>query len=111
MRTNVTFRHPAEFVGDSEDGGGVLAVSSAYWFAALLRRVPGLKLDRTCARKIGVWCFLFIDRLGIALATMNPVPVNGMRIRATSGSSGWFIYGGEPSDDPDFYQPLCVTHL
>lgn len=51
------------------------------------------------------------DRLGIALATMNLVPVNGMRIRATSGSSGWFIYGGEPSDDPDFYQPLCVTHL
>jgi hypothetical protein len=45
MRANVTFRHPAEFVGDEDDGGGVLAVRGAEWFAALLRRVPGLELD------------------------------------------------------------------
>lgn len=45
MRTNVTFRHAAEFVGDSEDGGGILAVRGAQWFAALLGRVPGLQLD------------------------------------------------------------------
>jgi hypothetical protein len=37
MRTNVTFRHLAEFVGDQEDGG-VLAMRGAQWFAALLRR-------------------------------------------------------------------------
>lgn len=45
MRTNVTFRHPAKFVGDEEDDGGILAVRGALWFAALLRRVPGIELN------------------------------------------------------------------
>ena len=58
MRTYVTFRHPAEFVGDSEDGGGVLAVSGAHWFAALLGRVPGLQIDEDlCQEDWGVVFF------------------------------------------------------
>ncbi len=58
MRTNVTFRHPAEFVGDSEDGSGVLAVRGAHWFAALLRRVPGLQIDEDlCQEDWGVVFF------------------------------------------------------
>jgi hypothetical protein len=58
MRTNVTFRHPAEFVGDSEDGGGVLAVSGANWFADLLRWVPGLQVDEDlCQEDWGVVFF------------------------------------------------------
>jgi hypothetical protein len=52
------------------------------------------------------------DRLGIAIDTLGMSPINGLRIRALSGSSGWYLYGGDaPSDDPDFYQPLCVRHL
>jgi hypothetical protein len=52
------------------------------------------------------------DRLSIALDTLDLAPINGLRLPSLSGSSGWFIYGGEnPSDDPHFYQPLCVTHL
>jgi len=58
MRTNVTFRHPAEFVEDSGDGSGVLAVRGAQWFAALLRRVPGLELDEDfCQEDWGVVFF------------------------------------------------------
>jgi hypothetical protein len=58
MRTNVTFRHPAEFVGDQEDGGGVLAVRGAHWFAALLRRVAGLRIDEDlCQEDWGVVFF------------------------------------------------------
>ncbi|WP_233903299.1 immunity protein Imm33 domain-containing protein [Stieleria maiorica] len=52
------------------------------------------------------------DRLGIALHTLGLTPINGLRVPALSGTSGWYIYGGDdPSDDPTFYQPLCVTHL
>jgi hypothetical protein len=52
------------------------------------------------------------DRLGIALDTLSLQPVNGLRLPAQRGSSGWFIYGGvAPLDKPDFYQPLCVAHL
>jgi hypothetical protein len=58
MRTNVTFRHPAEFVGDQEDGGGVLAVRGAQWFAALLRRVSGLEFAKDlCQEDWGVVFF------------------------------------------------------
>ena len=58
MRTNVTFRHPAAFVGDSQDGGGVLAVRGAHWFAALLRRVPDLQIDADlCQEDWGVVFF------------------------------------------------------
>ncbi len=60
MRTNVTFRHPAEFVGDQEDGGGILAVRGAEWFAALLRRVPGLELDEDLCQED--WGVVFFTR-------------------------------------------------
>lgn len=52
------------------------------------------------------------DRLGIALNTLDSAPINGLRIPPLDGFSGWFLYGGDhPSDDPDFYQPLCIAHL
>lgn len=57
MRTNVTFRHPAEFVGD-ENGAGVLAVHGAKWFAEILSRVPHLELDADpCQEDWGVVFF------------------------------------------------------
>ena len=53
-----------------------------------------------------------VYRLGIALDSLELLPINGLRIPGLSGSCGWFIYGGaNPSDDPHFYRPLCVTHL
>lgn len=56
--------------------------------------------------------FMGHERMGIALATMNFMPINGVRIPALSGSTGWYLYGGaEPSMEPDFYNPLCITHL
>jgi len=52
------------------------------------------------------------EKMGIALATMTSMPINGMRIPALSGSTGWYVYGGtEQSAESDFYEPLCVTHL
>jgi hypothetical protein len=58
MRTNVTFRHPAEFVPLSDEDG-ILAVRGAQWFASILRRVPGLKLDEElCQEDWGVVVFV-----------------------------------------------------
>ncbi len=56
--------------------------------------------------------FMRHEKIGIALATINLMPINGMRIPALSGSTGWYVYGGpEQSADADFYKPLCITHL
>ena len=52
------------------------------------------------------------DHLGIALATLQTQPINGLRLPALSGSSGWFIFGGlEAGNEADFYSPLCVAHI
>ncbi|HJT33222.1 MAG TPA: hypothetical protein VJ783_14355 [Pirellulales bacterium] len=57
MRTNVTFRHPTEFVPFSDDEG-ILAVSGAQWFASLLQRVPGLQVNEDlCQEDWGVVFF------------------------------------------------------
>jgi hypothetical protein len=57
VRSNVTFRHPVEFVPLSDEDG-ILAVSSAQWFAALLHRVPALEIDEDlCQEDWGVVLF------------------------------------------------------
>lgn len=51
------------------------------------------------------------DKLGIALATIGKLPINGLRI-SLKGTCGWFIWAREVAlDDPDFYQPLHVEHI
>lgn len=57
MRTNVSFRHPAEFVPVS-DVDGILAVDGARWFVTLLTRVPHLQIDGDlCQEDWGVVVF------------------------------------------------------
>ncbi|HZW07857.1 MAG TPA: hypothetical protein VFF65_12105 [Phycisphaerales bacterium] len=58
MRREVTFRHPAPFVSTSASDEGVLAAAGAEWFAALLRRIPGLEVKRElCQEDWGVALF------------------------------------------------------
>ena len=59
MRDNVTFVHPAPFVGLSGDSDeSILAVAGADWFAQLLRRIPGLEVQpELCQEDWGVVVF------------------------------------------------------
>jgi hypothetical protein len=50
-------------------------------------------------------------KVGIALATLTLLPLNAVRMNEENGTCGWYIYGGEYSDNPEFYQPLHVAHL
>jgi hypothetical protein len=51
------------------------------------------------------------EPLGIALSTLSHLPLNAMRHPAENGTCGWYIWGGEYSDHPEFFQPLHVHHL
>ncbi len=52
------------------------------------------------------------SKVGIALHTMGRIPIHGVRIPVTKTVCGWYIYAGDEwSDDPHFYQPLCLDHL
>ncbi|MFO0848038.1 MAG: hypothetical protein U0871_05710 [Gemmataceae bacterium] len=51
-------------------------------------------------------------KVGIALRTLDRIPVHGVRLAPTETTCGWYIYAGDEwSDAPDFYQPLCVEHV
>jgi hypothetical protein len=51
-------------------------------------------------------------KIGISeSALQGQLPLNGLRQFPESGTTGWFIWGGEWSDDPDFFKPLHLYHL
>ncbi len=53
-----------------------------------------------------------LDKAGVALQTLNSLPLNALRHQPVSGTSGWYIWGGEGlSDDPGFFVPLHREHL
>ena len=39
------------------------------------------------------------------------LPVNGLRHWPEGDTSGWYIWAGEYSEDPDFFKPLHIEHL
>ena len=38
-------------------------------------------------------------------------PINGLRHPVSDDTTGWYIWSGEWSDDPDFFVPLHAVHL
>jgi len=50
-------------------------------------------------------------KVGIALASLQQLPLNALRHRPEAGTAGWYIWGGELSDAPNFFQPLHASHL
>ncbi|RVU83480.1 hypothetical protein EOL70_16560 [Leucothrix sargassi] len=50
-------------------------------------------------------------KVGIALNTLHHMPIHAVRHNEENGTNGWYIWGGEYSESPDFYQPLCAEHL
>ena len=50
-------------------------------------------------------------KVGIALNTLDRLPLNALRHRPEAGTAGWYIWGGEFSDASNFFQPLHASHL
>jgi hypothetical protein len=52
-------------------------------------------------------------KVGIARnVRAGELPINGSRCAPEGDTTGWYIWaGGEMSEDPDFFQPLHVSHL
>lgn len=52
------------------------------------------------------------SKVGIALQTLGLTPLNALRHLPAGDSCGWYIWGGDLlSEDPEFLQPLHVSHL
>lgn len=64
-----------------------------------------------CERNNSAWKPIN-KKLKIGVSTyLSKDPINGMRIAADRGTTGWFIWTGEFSENEDFFQPMCAEHL
>lgn len=51
-------------------------------------------------------------KVGIALQTRGLFPLNALRHPSEGGTCGWYLWWGDTlTEDPDFFQPLHVSHL
>ena len=51
-------------------------------------------------------------KVGISLNVKNyEYPINGLRHSPEGDTTGWYIWCGEYSNNPDFFKPLHVEHL
>ncbi|RUT68555.1 hypothetical protein D0817_20740 [Flavobacterium cupreum] len=39
------------------------------------------------------------------------MPIHALRHRAEGGTTGWYIWAGEYSEDDDFFKPMHAIHL
>lgn len=52
------------------------------------------------------------QKIGIAIATLDMLPLNALRVLPENGTCGWYIWGGEVMfEDADFFDPMHVQHL
>jgi hypothetical protein len=49
--------------------------------------------------------------IGLATQTLEHPPLHGLRHLAVTGTTGWFIWGGDYSEDPQFFKPIHVERL
>jgi hypothetical protein len=90
MRTNVTFRHPAEFMPLSNNDA-ILAVGGAQWFVALLGRVPGLQIEEDlCQEDWGVVLFVQRDHKKFWIGLSAWDSENGWLSHFHHGSFAWW---------------------
>jgi hypothetical protein len=71
--------------------------------------------EPTLFAKLGVapWPVNPFEKVGIDQGALNgEQPLNGLRHPPESGTSGWFIWGGEElSEADDFFMPMHIEHL
>lgn len=52
-----------------------------------------------------------MQKIGIAMDSLQRLPLNALRVLPKEGTCGWYIWGGDMSTSPDFFVPLHVYHL
>jgi hypothetical protein len=51
------------------------------------------------------------DIVGVAFGSLDHLPLNALRHPAEGSTCGWYIWGGELSQDPAFFESLHAAHL
>lgn len=52
------------------------------------------------------------EKVGVARVLLpGAYPLHGLRISPENGTCGWYLWTGDWSDAPDFFEPMHVTHV
>ena len=73
-----------------------------------------IKLQYEICEKYGSPYFQtpLILKVGVSISLKESIyPVNGLRHPPEGDTTGWYLWAGEYSDDPDFFVPLHAQHL
>lgn len=49
--------------------------------------------------------------IGVNIESLTKKPIYGVRINPTSDTAGWYVWGGDYSEDDNFFQPIHGSHL
>lgn len=50
-------------------------------------------------------------KVGLATASLEKSPIYGVRIVPDGDATGWYIWAGPHSSDPNFFEPVHTTHV
>ncbi len=64
-----------------------------------------------CFINDSIWLPVHNDLIVGVSTDLSGTPLNGLRHPTDIGTTGWFIWSGEFSDDENFFKPICVQHL
>jgi hypothetical protein len=68
--------------------------------------------QRQICERFGSQFLRAADRQTVGIsANLSALPLNGLRHPPEGTATGWFIWAGEYSEAPDFFQPMHVYHL
>lgn len=74
-----------------------------------------ITLQKDLCAKHGVAWFEAPDNMKVGIARnvrSDLKPLNGLRHPPIGDTTGWYLWAGEEtSDDPDFFEPIHVSHL
>ena len=75
-----------------------------------------IEAQKEICRRIGVsWYPSPPDmKIGISKNIINgnfPMPINGLRHPSENGTAGWYIWAGDYSNNPDFFQAIHIEHI
>ena len=51
------------------------------------------------------------QKVGIALSTLDLIPLNAVRVPPEDDICGWYIWGGDYNEAEEFYQPMHMSHI
>lgn len=71
------------------------------------------QLQKQLCEKYNSPCFFCSESeiIGVAIESIKSQPIYGVRQRRENNTCGWYLWGGDYSEDENFFQPVHFSHV